>query len=611
MRVTIPRLAAALCVAAAGGLFGPPLCAQEKSAPASRPDLAAHLALVPPETLVFVHVRPSALAEAEPVRTLRKELGKDLVDGAAAAFDGLKGMTPEEMEAVTVLVLAPGASSRQPGPVMIVTTAARLNKDKLLKRVLGKYEERKYKDKVYYAAPHEVFYPPGAKRPARREPSPQSPSVYLADDNTFVAGQAAQIEAVLAGTGKQAADGLLTPAVRAAAEGKHHVVAGWSLPRGLLPEPQAGRDPGWEALFAAPFRPLFEAKPGVLTVDAGEEVRAQANFTFPDDKQAGEGAWSVKDGLAVLRLATGGLIAAVGPGRDGAAQARLLEEARSGLRAAVVEQEGAVVRTSVSIKVDPATVATALTTLKQTAARKPSENNLKQIGLAIINYSTSNGGRFPTSVYSKDGKPLLSWRVLLLPYIEEEALYKDFKLDEPWDGPNNKKLLARRPRAYTSRAGRAGPTETYYKGFNGPGGAFESDPQRFKARPALVPGVFEFGPGIHFPASFPDGTSNTLLVAEAGDPVPWTRPDDLPYDPNKPLPELDGPYPDGFLAAFCDGSVHFLRKGMSEVTLRRLIERADGQVVDYAEIEGKPRVRAPGSAPPPPGSRRIPPPVRK
>jgi hypothetical protein len=610
--MTIPRLVGVALCAAAGGFFGPPLYAQEKSAPADRPDLAAHLALVPPETLVFVHVRPSALAEAEPVRKLRKELGKDLVHGATAVFDGLKGMTPEEVEAVTMLVPAPGPSSRGHGPVTVVTTAARLNKDKLLTRVLGKYEERKYKDKVYYAAPQQVFYPPGVNPPARREPSPQSPSVYLADDHTFVAGQAAQIDAVLAGQGKLAADGPLGPALRAAAEGKHHVVAGWSLPPHFLPEPQPGRETGWEGLAVlTTLRPLFEAKPGLLTLDAGEEVRARAGFTFPDEKRAAEGAWAVKDGLAVLRLATGGLIAAVGRDGEGAAQARLLEEARSGLRAATVEQEGGVVRASVSIKVDPATVATALTTLKQIASRKPSETNLKQIALAFINYSNSNDGRLPTSVYSKDGKPLLSWRVLILPYIEEEALYNEFKLDEPWDGPNNKKLLARGPRAYTSRAGRAGPTETYYKGFNGPGGAFESDPQRFKARPALVPGVFEFGPGLHYPASFPDATPNTLMIAEAGDPVPWTKPDDISYDPKKPLPKLDGPYPDGFLAALCDGSARFIRKGVSEVTLRCLIERADGQIVDWAEVDGKPRGQMPLRVPPPASGNRIAPPPRK
>src|SRR5262249_50595397 len=59
-------------------------------------------------------------------------------------------------------------------------------------------------------------------------------------------------------------------------------------------------------------------------------------------------------------------------------------------------------------------------------------NNLKQIGVAFHNY-LSNHGAFPASaIYGKDGKPLLSWRVALLPYLEQEALYREFKLDEPW-----------------------------------------------------------------------------------------------------------------------------------------------------------------------------------
>src|SRR5262249_34008276 len=74
------------------------------------------------------------------------------------------------------------------------------------------------------------------------------------------------------------------------------------------------------------------------------------------------------------------------------------------------------------------------------ANRKQSQNNLKLIGLAFHNY-LSTYGVFPASASFKKGKkPLLSWRVAILPFIEQEALYKKFKLDEPWDSPHNKKL---------------------------------------------------------------------------------------------------------------------------------------------------------------------------
>src|SRR5947209_5856729 len=62
-----------------------------------------------------------------------------------------------------------------------------------------------------------------------------------------------------------------------------------------------------------------------------------------------------------------------------------------------------------------------------------SSNNLKQIVIAFHNYASANNNALPNNLYTKDGKALLSWRVVILPYIEQEALYKQFKLDEPWD----------------------------------------------------------------------------------------------------------------------------------------------------------------------------------
>src|SRR5262245_53734413 len=73
--------------------------------------------------------------------------------------------------------------------------------------------------------------------------------------------------------------------------------------------------------------------------------------------------------------------------------------------------------------------------------------NLRQIGLALLNYHQAHRGRLPpAAVRDKDDRPLLSWRVLLLPYLEHDDLYAQFKLDEPWDGPHNKALLEKMPR---------------------------------------------------------------------------------------------------------------------------------------------------------------------
>jgi hypothetical protein len=200
---------------------------------------------------------------------------------------------------------------------------------------------------------------------------------------------------------------------------------------------------------------------------------------------------------------------------------------------------------------------------KELADRKRAMNQLKSLGIAMHAYHDTNRTFPPAAVVSKEGKPLLSWRVLLLPYVEEAKLFGEFKLEEPWDSPHNKKLLARRPKVYAPVRNDAAAEATYYQVFHGPAAAFEGH------RPLRIP-------------SFTDGTSNTILIAEGAEAVPWTKPADLSYDPKKPLPKVGAMFKDVFLAGLADGSVRALKKTVPEKTLRVLITRNAG---DFAPLD--------------------------
>jgi hypothetical protein len=175
-------------------------------------------------------------------------------------------------------------------------------------------------------------------------------------------------------------------------------------------------------------------------------------------------------------------------------------------------------------------------------------------------------GSFPVpAIIDNIGKPLLSWRVAILPYVGEDVLYKQFNLNEPWDGPTNKRLLTQMPKVYAHASADAAKTAagfTHYRAFVGPGTAFD---------PTLNRGTRV--------ADFTDGLTNTILVVEAADPIEWTRPDDLPFTANGPLPHLGVGSPSNFTVLLADSSTRVLSVDISPQTLRAAITRSGGEIL--------------------------------
>ena len=223
-----------------------------------------------------------------------------------------------------------------------------------------------------------------------------------------------------------------------------------------------------------------------------------------------------------------------------------------------IERQGNKVRLAASADIG-GVVITALARAVQAAQtaskRMQSTNNLKQIGLAMHNFHASYKHLPPAAARAsktrqrEDDYPPHSWRVALLPFVEQSALYDQYKFDEPWDSPANLKILEQMPSVYRSTMSPSGSTDTCYFALTGPGTVFSGQE------------------GTSF-REITDGTSNTLMIVEAKRAIPWTKPEDIPYDPEKPIPQLGGYFEQGFLGLFCDGSVHFLYEGIDEKMLR-------------------------------------------
>ena len=231
---------------------------------------------------------------------------------------------------------------------------------------------------------------------------------------------------------------------------------------------------------------------------------------------------------------------------------------------------------------------TGLDAAQETQRREETVAHLKRIGLALHTYLDVHK-TFPAAAsYGADGKPLLSWRVHILPYLEQQRLYNEFHLDEPWDSEHNRKLIDRMPEVYQSgNWSRAQPAKTCFVGVTSDAG--KSAPEPGSGAAAAGAGKpFEDRLGTMFQGRegtkiqlVTDGTSNTILVVEsdAEHSVVWTKPDDLLYNAEQPATGF-GFDADGRIATlFCDGSVRKLKQSLDVEMWRRLLLRNDGKQV--------------------------------
>jgi hypothetical protein len=519
------------------------------------PDLDA----VPRDALGFVSIRVADLWNADFIADARREamkLDPKFYQEAEAQeqrdFERKWGTHWTAIERFTMLMLevpAPDsddATDIQKTMLVVITTTKPYDRGRLLKGLVPDANENKYQDRAYFAHADE-----------------KGAALHILNDRTYVLGKVDRLKQLFDRLARKKADGPLGESLQRAAE-KHLVVAGLNAP------PLAkmlGKDLPREA---EPFKPLLEVQSATLVADLGREVRLQLRLSFSGANEAEQGEKAVK---AALQMACQSLeqgMKELAKDKEGASELRTVKRLHATLKAVPVQRGGPTLRLALQYSIEPAEFEVVVIRLREASQRIVTGNNLKEIGLALHDFHDTYL-RFPApAIYSKDGKPLLSWRVAILPYLEQQDLYKQFHLDEPWDSEHNKKLLAKMPKIYapTVPGLTKDPSATFYQVFTGKGAIFEG-----KEGVSLVQ------------ITNADGPANTLLVVEASEAVPWTKPQDLHYDPDKPPPKFGGHFRHVSPALFADGSVRNINNVIKDKVLRALITWNGGEEIkesDYA-----------------------------
>ncbi len=530
--------------------------------------LPADLALVPADAVGFVHVRIADLWKDEMASGFRSTW-EAAGPKAITALDKMFVPAPSSISRATAFALLE-PESKEPLPFAIFAFDVPFDPVQVVRVNLPETNSRVIAGKVVYSTPQ----------------MPQI-GVYFPDKNHIVIGLEPGFDIYL---GKPiASEGPLASALKLAAT-KPVVaalnIAALPLPPGLL------NDVPPEVL------PILKAQQVVASLELGAEPRIDVRAIYSDEASAQEAEKATRSLLELGRKELGKLKTEFenklfDPNAKNPRPIFELPETMAmvfgigslnrldGLLAdpKLVTRKGTELTGSLPVPrelinavggyagIGLAFLLPAIQKVREAAARATSSNNLKQIAIAIHNYHDVNN-QFPRDITDKTGKPILSWRVAILPYIEQDNLYKQFRMDEPWDGPNNKKL-----------------SQTLIKTFISPSETQHFSPDGF----ALTSYKGVAGPGTFFDAKVPkmsfgqvtDGLSNTVMIIDAGDPIPWAKPGDYMFDPDKPLPKLFSPGSTTiFQAAMGDGSVRAVNsKTVHEKNLKAAFTRAGGETL--------------------------------
>lgn len=537
---------------------------------------------VPRDAAAFVHVRVADVATSPLLVDVRH-----LVDRAGAeawkTFEKKCPVPPTAIDSLSVVMLTPqtfGSPFPSVDPeavsaLLLVTTKTPYDRLRIM-QALG-HREKTYRRNWYYF--NEELWS----------------GLVLLDDRTFAIGSEDAVCQYLDRL-RSPSGGPLQAALEQGARNAHVLVG---LNARLLANDQPFKS------LPPPLRPLLECQCGTVALQLDKELQLNVSLHYPQEAQARTGEQSLRAALNLMLLALATPIQELekqlaGSGDGGAVTEvpekffylvglGMLREIESLLKSAPIERTGAVVQLPLKYRAsDPAKLmlvspmgifalgTNATRTFNEVAMqigqqagkaekKSPEEEHLRQLAAALDRYHEAKGAYPPAAICDAAGRPLLSWRVALLPYVGEEALYREFRLDEPWDSLHNKRLLKRIPKTFQQpNSPNAFWVRTKGKTrdlvFTGPNTLFDGKQGTKKSQ---VP-----------------AKAALVVLADGERAVYWSKPGELAFEAGKPLPSLFAPASRfGFSqnrpvhAILGDGTFRTIARTIDEKDLRELIQR--------------------------------------
>jgi hypothetical protein len=531
---------------------GPTEAAPATSNPEHRPAQPVDVSFVPADAAIAVIMRPQTLlagpnAEWMPVEVITAVGTQEF------------GVDPVQIDETTVFLVPPPAA--RPNEEPAVGVVVRFMKPYAKAAILAKLTHplsAEFDGKTLYLLA-----------------GPGNNCVTFPDDHTIIFGARKTVTDML--TAKNVDSPLVKMMKSTDCSGTYTVLASFDAMRDLITEGLAKTPPLPPALDQFRKIPMLISS-AKIQLDLTNGADFSVTLHAIDDQAAGELLDLLNNGIAMGRqIVLGQVRQSMGnPSNDpvqqaaGKYSARLVNlmfdkvkpiRAGQNIKMAVTTESG-----PMAVGVMVALLLPAVQAAREAAYRNQSQGKMKQLGLALLNYESAYGRLPQRAICDKQGKPLLSWRVAMLPYLEEGQLYKEFHLDEAWDSPHNKPLIARIPDSLCNPH-RPKDGKTNYLVPVGSEFAFDSKTTANGGRTI---------------ADITDGTSRTIAILEADEDraVIWTKPEDLEINPANPLAGLGHFNTNGnFFAVFFDDHVQVVPGTVDPQVFKASLTIAGGENV--------------------------------